>query len=415
MCWRSLSLALLVLLIAPMTVPPAVGQQRKKPDRKRPPQRQEQPENRTESLRAICKRIDVGAGSVIADIGAGQGRDSWAFADIVGESGKVFAEEIEKSKTKSLKKEAEKRSLEQVEPVLGTTTSPKLPANSVDMAFMHYVYHHVTKPREMLRHIWKSLKPGGHLVVVDRELGTLTNWVPREDRGAKHYWIAETTVVREARETGFSFVEYADSAWHKKGTFVLVFQRPTALSAPNRDPDPLPAIPDNTVSRLLPPDGQNDQRVAFVALGEGRELIRPLLEATACEAVDVVLEEWATRKDERPPLPEGIKLPSVFTEQGDPNLSSEPIDAVYFLDTYHLLFHAPVLLEHLRERLTDDGKVYILDRAADQKMSHRESSHRRMIHPELVTQEMQAARFVPSRDVAQLGEDRFLMVFEKSE
>lgn len=414
MCSRFLSLTLFALLIVPLTVTPAVGQQRKQPDRKRPPQHQERPENRSEALRAICQRIEVGAGSVIADIGAGRGHDTWLFADIVGQSGKVFAEEIEKSKTQSLKKEAEKRSLEQVEPVLGTTTSPKLPANSVDMAFMHYVYHHVTKPRDMLRHIWTSLKPGGHLVIVDRELGTLTHWVPREDRGPKHYWIAETTVVREARESGFAFVEYADSAWHKKDTFVLIFQRPTSLSAPNRDPDPLPEIPDRTVSQLLPPQAGNDQRVAFVALGEGRELIGPLLEKTSAEAVDIVLEEWATRKDERPPLPEGVQLPSVFTEQGDPNLSSEPLDAVYFLDTYHLLFHGPVLLKHLRERLTADGKIYILDRAADRKMSHRESSHRRMIHPELVKQEMREAGFVLSRQVPDPGPDRFLMVFDKA-
>lgn len=415
MCWRSLSLALVVLLMVPITVPPARGQQRDKPDAKRLGHRQEQAENRTESLQAICKRIDVGAGSVIADIGAGRGRDTWVFADIVGETGKVFAEEIEKSKTETVKKEAEKRSLEQVQTVLGTTTSPKLPDNTVDMAFMHYVYHHITKPREMLRNIWKSLKPGGHLVIVDRELGTLTNWVPREKRGGKHYWIGETTVVREARETGFSFVECADPLWHKKDTFVLILQRPMSLPAPNRDPDPLPEIPDSTLSQLLPPEKENYQRVAFVALGQGRELIRPLLKATSREAVDIVLEEWATRKDERPPLPQGIKLPSAFTEQGDPNLSSKPIDAVYFLDTYHLLFHGPVLLEHLRERLTDDGKIYILDRAADQKMSHRESSHRRMIPPELVKQEMQQARFVLSREVAHLGPDRFLMVFEKSE
>ena len=84
-----------------------------------------------------------------------------------------------------------------------------LPADSIDMAFMHLVYHHLSEPREMLQGIWRALKPGGHLVIVDQRRGTLVDWVPREDRAEKHYWIAETTVVREAREQGFVFVEYA--------------------------------------------------------------------------------------------------------------------------------------------------------------------------------------------------------------
>ena len=62
-------------------------------------------------------------------------------------------------------------------------------------------------------------------VIVDKRLGTLTDWVPREDRGKKHYWIAETTVVREAREQGFRFVEYAEAYWYAKDSFALIFQR----------------------------------------------------------------------------------------------------------------------------------------------------------------------------------------------
>lgn len=401
----------LALLMACGSFPLATAQTQDRSARKRPPRRQEDPENRAESLQALCQRLNVGTGSVIADIGAGRGRDTWIFAKIVGQSGTVLSEEIEESKTESIKKEAEKRNLSRVQVVLGTTTSPKLPPHSVDMAFMHYVYHHVTKPRTMLRGIWTSLKPGGYLVIVDRERGTLTNWVPREARGEKHYWIAETTVVREARETGYRFVEYADSLWHAKEPFVLIFQRPPSLAAPDQDPDAAPTIPLDIVSQLLPPPGKSYDKIAFVALGEGRELIAPLLKAEPCDAVDVVLEEWATRKDERPPLPADIELPSVLTEKGAPKLGPEPIDAVFFLDTYHLLFHGPVLLKHFRERLTDSGRIYTLDRAADRKMSHRESSHRRMIPPGLVKEEMAEAGFELLREASIPAANRFLLVF----
>ena len=70
------------------------------------------------------------------------------------------------------------------------------------------------------------MRPGGYLVIVDQRRGTLRDWVPRYEREKRHYWIAETTVVREAREEGFIFTEYAEEFWHEEDPFVLVFQRP---------------------------------------------------------------------------------------------------------------------------------------------------------------------------------------------
>jgi len=68
-------------------------------------------QQRAESLRTIAEHLEVGPGSVIADIGAGKGRDTWTFADVVGESGSVFAEEIDEGKTKAIEKEASERDL----------------------------------------------------------------------------------------------------------------------------------------------------------------------------------------------------------------------------------------------------------------------------------------------------------------
>ena len=411
---RSCRLLLLCFLIVALALSSGLAQQRGAPSGKRKPRPKENPEQRAKSLRTIAERVGVGRSSVIADIGAGKGRDTWIFADIVGEDGKVFAEEIAESKTKSIQEEMEKRKLSQVKVVLGTPTDPSLPPNSVDMAFMHHVYHHVSKPRKMLEGIWKSLKPGGHFVIVDQRLGTLVDWVPREDRAKKHFWIAETTVVREARETGFAFVEYAEDSWHSKGSFVLIFQRPTDLDAPDRDPDSPTAIPRSAVQLMLPASGEAYKRVAFVALGEGRKLTAPILEASPCDAVDIVLEEWATQKDERPPLPENVTMPSVLTEKGNPGLGPEPLDAVFFLDSYHLLFHGPTLLAKLQERLTGSGVVYVVDRQAPKAISHREASHRRTIAAETVKQEMLQAGFILLRVGPQPAKDRFLLVFGKA-
>jgi ubiquinone/menaquinone biosynthesis C-methylase UbiE len=383
-------------------------------DKRKTPSKEER-QQRDKSLRAIAQRLGIGPGSAIADIGAGNGPDVWVFADIVGTEGKVFAEEIDEGKTKAMAAEAGKRNLPQVQVVLGRADDPTLPANRVDMAFMHLVYHHFAQPREMLQGIWKSLKPGGYLVIVDQRLGTLTDWVPRTDRATKHYWIAETTVVREAREQGYLFAEYAEQCWHTKNEFVLVFHRPKEWPAPVGDPDPLPPIPAGVVEQLLPKSDKPRPRVAFVALGEGRQLIETIRNAVPCDAVDIVLEEWATQKDERPPLPAGISLPSALTEQGDPHLGPEAIDAVYFFDSYHLLFHAPTLLAQLRERLAAAGRIFVLDRRAAKDMPRREASHRRMVAPETVKQEMSQAGFQLVREEPQPADGRFLLVFGKAD
>ncbi len=131
----------------------------------------------------VCERLEIGNGATIADIGAGNGRDTWVFASIVGDAGNVYSEEIEQQKCTAIEKEAKSKGLKQVEAVLGTDSDPKLPPGKVDMAFMHFVYHHFSKPRQMLQSIWHGLKPGGYLVIVDQRLGTLQDWVPRGTSG----------------------------------------------------------------------------------------------------------------------------------------------------------------------------------------------------------------------------------------
>ena len=372
------------------------------------------PANREGSVRALVSHLGLGEGAVIADIGAGRGRDTWVFADIVGDKGTVIPEEIEDSKVKSLTAEAEKRSLNQVKPVLGRSDDPCLPPDSADLVYMNHVYHHFAKPREMLRAIWRGLKPGGYLTIVDQRRGTLRDWVERSRRETRHYWIAETTVVREAREEGFLFVECAEPYWHTKDDFVLVFRRPEKLDKPGRDPDAFPPINVKECSRLFRPGTYRFQRPVFIALGQARDLIAPILEHSTGQGLEIVLEEWATQKDEREPLPPGVSMPFVLTQQGDPNLTDGPIDAVFFLDSYHLLFHGKTLLAKLHEKLSPTGCVTILDRRAQEPLSRREASHRRMIEPQTVVQEMTEAGFHLWSDHSRPAPDRFVLVFGKT-
>jgi predicted methyltransferase len=374
----------------------------------------QRPADRAAAMRALAARLQLGAGKTVADIGAGKRDDTWVLADIVGPSGHVYAVEITDDLVKSLKQAAEERQVAQVSAVLGHNDSPQLSPASVDLAFMRLVYHHLSQPREMVREIWRAVKPGGYFVVVDCMRGTLREWVPREVRTQKHVWIAETTVVREACEEGFRFVACADElSESKENPFVLIFQRPEHTSEPGHPWDPPLPLSITTVAPMLLPPGRPLERPVVIALGQARELIPPILQRSAGAGLEIVLEEWATQQDERPPLPEGVSLPAVLTNRGDPHLGPEPIDAVFFLDTYHLLFHGPTLLAALHERLSPGGRVYILDRAATEPLSRRDASHRRQIDPQMARDELAAAGFVLESSDQHPAADRFLLIFRK--
>ena len=63
-----------------------------------------------------------------------------------------------------------------IEPVLGTTTSPNLKPGTVDLVIMVDVYHEFDYPYEMVEAMVKSLKVGGKIVFV--EYRAEDAWVP---------------------------------------------------------------------------------------------------------------------------------------------------------------------------------------------------------------------------------------------
>jgi len=103
---------------------------------------------------------------VIADIGAGTGYFSFRLARLVPQ-GKVLAVDIQPEMIEYLTAGKRKAKTPNVEPVLGTITDPKLPANSVDLALLVDAYHEFSNPREMIDNVVKSLRPGGRVVLVE--------------------------------------------------------------------------------------------------------------------------------------------------------------------------------------------------------------------------------------------------------
>lgn len=123
-------------------------------------QQEEDPER---ALRVLA----VQPGSTVADVGAGSGYYTRRLSQLVGPSGKVYANDLQPGMLQILRSRLERERILNVEPVLGAVDDPRLPANAVDLILMVDVYHEFSEPQAMLRHMRTALKPGGRLVLLE--------------------------------------------------------------------------------------------------------------------------------------------------------------------------------------------------------------------------------------------------------
>jgi SAM-dependent methyltransferase len=118
----------------------------------------------------IIELVGVSPGMTVAEIGAGEGRFLVHLAVKVGDTGKVFAEDIDASALKFLENRCERWGLENGEIILGEVTDPKLPEGELDLIFVVSSYHHFDDPVSLMRNARSALKPDGRLAVVE--------WIP---------------------------------------------------------------------------------------------------------------------------------------------------------------------------------------------------------------------------------------------
>jgi predicted methyltransferase len=111
--------------------------------------------------------VDIKPGWVVADIGAGSGYFTERLSRLVGATGRVYANDIQKGMLDLLQRRLASQQLQNVTLVLGEPADPKLPPSSIDLALMVDVYHELGDPQTMLANIKKALKPDGRLALIE--------------------------------------------------------------------------------------------------------------------------------------------------------------------------------------------------------------------------------------------------------
>lgn len=151
----------------------------------------------------VVESLALPPGATVADLGAGGGYFTWRLAAAVGESGRVYAIDVDPDMTSHLAEESREKGHANVQPILAEFDDPLIPEGGVDLIFTCNTYHHIDGREDYFRRAAKYLRPGGRIAIVEptRE-GWIQRWFP-------HFM--EPEVIRaEMEEAGYRRLEAFD-------------------------------------------------------------------------------------------------------------------------------------------------------------------------------------------------------------
>ena len=156
----------------------------------------------------LIKYLSLTGGSKIADIGCHEGYLTIKLSGIVGEMGKVYAVDVEKTKLDLLNANLQKREISNVTVVKGEYDNPLLPLNSLDAVVILDAYHEMNEYVKMLQHIKASLKSGGRLVLCE-PIAEERRKLSRMDQKQKHE-LGMNFALEDLKKAGFSILKQQD-------------------------------------------------------------------------------------------------------------------------------------------------------------------------------------------------------------
>jgi SAM-dependent methyltransferase len=162
-------------------------------------------------INRVMDILGITAGKAAADIGAGSGWFTVRAAKRVGQSGMVYAVDINPEAIRYIDQRVQKEGLSDVKTILSKPDDPLLPADSVNAVLLLKTYHEVAHPIVLLQNLRPALRSGAKIGIIDRNGNG-------EDHG-----IGSDVVIREAKEAGYSLVERYDFVKTDRMDYFLVF------------------------------------------------------------------------------------------------------------------------------------------------------------------------------------------------
>jgi ubiquinone/menaquinone biosynthesis C-methylase UbiE len=109
-----------------------------------------------------------------------------ALARRVGFGGHLYATDIDDERLADIRQAAATAKLSNVTVIKGAVSRTNLPEACCDAIFSRFVYHHLTDPAAINTDLFRALRPGGRLVIIDFEPGGIMDWIGRPETAERH-------------------------------------------------------------------------------------------------------------------------------------------------------------------------------------------------------------------------------------
>jgi ubiquinone/menaquinone biosynthesis C-methylase UbiE len=158
----------------------------------------------------VMEALGVRQGETIADIGSGSGYFTLRFAAHVGETGRVWAVDIDPDMVRHLNRRLRDAGVGNVQTVLAEPDDPLLADASLDRVVIVDTWHHIGDQEKYLGLLRRVLKPGGQVVMIDFQKRELPVGPPLAMKIAREALIAqmEGNGFQLAREHTFLPYQY---------------------------------------------------------------------------------------------------------------------------------------------------------------------------------------------------------------
>ncbi len=166
-------------------------------------------------VQRVMDILAIKEGTHVADIGAGSGWFAIRAAKRVGNTGLVYAVDINPESVAYIDQRTRRDGIPNVRTILSEADDPRLPANSVDSVLLLKTYHEVAHPVLLLENLRRALRTGARIGIIDRN-----------GKGDDH-GVSRDVVIYEAAKAGYQLQEQYDFVKGDDEDYFLVF-RPNA-------------------------------------------------------------------------------------------------------------------------------------------------------------------------------------------
>jgi len=143
----------------------------------------------------VMDAVGVKPGMIIGEVGAGHGYFTFHISRRIGESGKIYANDIASRALASIRSKCEREGITNIETIVGEVEDPLLPKGILDMVFIVNAFHDLAKPVELLNNLVPSLKPDAPVVIIDRD--------PEKTRDPGGHFLTKEEILEKIEESDF--------------------------------------------------------------------------------------------------------------------------------------------------------------------------------------------------------------------